>query len=308
MDGEINSILNLQFNKLMKILIILSAVLWLATACALDEPESDAYGNFEATEVKVSSEQPGKLISFDVEEGKNLESDQLVGRVDTLRFAIKLHQIEAQRRAVLSRVDEVESEIDVIREKKAVAENERDRIQRMHEDDAATSRELDQAEGEVRVLERQMESARSRLGSIHSEAESIEAQKDEVRDQLRRTGIENPVEGTVLSKYAEPGEMAQAGQPLYRIADLSTMYLRVFVSGRQLPQIELNQPVTVLIDNEDGRLDEFDGEISWISSRAEFTPSTVQTREERLSQVYAVKVRVENDGRLKIGMPGEVRF
>lgn len=292
----------------MKSLIILFTAMLLISACRPDEPDSDAYGNFEATEVKVSSEQPGKLIAFDVEEGKQLEEGRLAGQVDTLRYAIKLSQLEAQQRAILSRVDEVESEMEVFREKKTVAENERDRVRRMYEEDAATSRELDQAEGEVRVLERQIESARSRLGSIRSEAETIDAQRDEVRDQLRRTGIENPVEGTVLSKYAEPGEMAQAGQPLYRIADLSTMYLRVFVSGSQLPQLQLDQPVTVLIDGEDGEFDELEGEISWISSRAEFTPGTVQTREERLNQVYAVKVRVPNDGRLKIGMPGEIRF
>ncbi len=292
----------------MKTLISISLIMWLITACGPDEPASDAYGNFEATEVKVSAELSGRLISFDVEEGKKLEKGSLAGRLDTLRYTIKLNLLDAQRRAILSRMDEVESEMEVFREKKAVAENERDRIRRMYEDDAATSRELDQAEGEVRVLERQIESARSRLGSIESEAETIVARKEEVRDQLRRTGIENPVKGTVLSKYSEPGEMAQAGRPLYRIADLSTMYLRVFVSGGQLPQLETDQSVTVLIDDGEGGLDELKGEISWISSRAEFTPATVQTREERLSQVYAVKVRVPNDGRLKIGMPGEARF
>ncbi len=294
--------------KIMKTLISISLIMWLITACGPDEPASDAYGNFEATEVKVSAELSGRLISFDVEEGKKLEKGSLAGRLDTLRYTIKLNLLDAQRRAILSRMDEVESEMEVFREKKAVAENERDRIRRMYEDDAATSRELDQAEGEVRVLERQIESARSRLGSIESEAETIVARKEEVRDQLRRTGIENPVKGTVLSKYSEPGEMAQAGRPLYRIADLSTMYLRVFVSGGQLPQLETDQSVTVLIDDGEGGLDELKGEISWISSRAEFTPATVQTREERLSQVYAVKVRVPNDGRLKIGMPGEARF
>lgn len=291
----------------MKIAIVLILTIWLITACGADEPESDAYGNFEATEVNVSAEQPGKLISFDVQEGKTLQEGQIAGRVDTLRYTIKVDQLEARRRAILARVDEIESEMDVLREKQAVARREYERVERMYEDGAATTRELDKTEGEVSVLERQVESARSRLGSVYREAEAIEAQKQEVRDQLRRTRIENPVDGTILSAYAEPGEIVQPGKPLYRVADLSTMYLRVYVSGRQLPRLELDQPVTVLIDGEDG-LDELDGEISWISSRAEFTPSTVQTRQERLTQVYAVKVRVENDGRLNIGMPGEVRF
>lgn len=288
------------------IYIILLSVIF--GGCAGNDDASDAYGNFEATEVMISAETGGRLIEMNAEEGLRLTEGEIAGQVDTLALILEKRQLQAQKEAVLTRLQEVRAEADVHREQKAVATVELDRVQSMYEDGAATRRQLDEAEGNVRVLTRQIAAAESREYSIRSEAGVIDAQMERLQDRLDRATVRNPRAGTVLTRYVEPGEMVSAGKPLYKLADLETMYLRAYISGSQLAEAEPGQTVDVLFDGPDGTLESMKGEISWVASRGEFTPQTIETREERVNTVYAMKVRVPNDGRLRIGMPGEVRF
>jgi HlyD family secretion protein len=300
--------LNLNLNSILSPFLLHLLLLFLATACSPDNDRSDAYGNFEATEIDVSAETSGRLVAFTIEEGQQISAGEVAGMVDTLTLHLNLQQLRAQKASVLSRLDEVRAEAAVLSEQKQLAETESERISRLAADNAATRRQLDDATGRVNVLQRQIEAVGSRRGSIRSEAEVIDTRIELLRDQIRRSSVTSPVSGTVLAKYAEPGEMVSPGKPLFRVAELETMYLRVYVSGSQLPGIEPGGRVEVLIDAPDGTLDSLEGEISWIASRGEFTPRTIQTREDRVNTVYAVKIRVPNDGRLKIGMPGEARF
>ncbi len=287
--------------------ILLSGSILLG-GCGTDDTLSDAYGNFEATEVMVSAETGGRLVSFSVEEGAKMASGYVAGWVDTLSLNIQKRQLEAQKAAILSRLLDTRAQADVYREQKAVAKVELDRIRRMFDDGSATRRQLDEVEGNIRVFNRQIAAAETQENSIRSEARVIDAHMEELQDRIKRSAIRNPKSGTVLAKYAEPGEMVSPGKPLFKLADLETMHLRAYLSGSQLPQVQLGQTVEVLFDGPDGTIERINGEISWIASRGEFTPRTIQTREERVNTVYAMKVRVRNDGRLKIGMPGEVIF
>ncbi|MEX0680063.1 MAG: HlyD family efflux transporter periplasmic adaptor subunit [Balneolales bacterium] len=288
--------------------ILLFISILIIGGCAGKEEASDAYGNFEATEVMVSAEAGGRLMSLEAGEGVRLTGGEVIGRVDTLALFLEIRQIEAQREAVLARLQELEAEANVLRQQKAVANLELGRIQRMYEDGSATLRQLDDTEGKVSVLERQITAAESKDISIHSEARVLEAQMERLRERIDRATVRNPVDGTVLARYAEPGEIVSPGQPLYKLADLETMYLRAYISGSQLANVETGKKVGVLFDGPNGTIEQIEGEISWIASRGEFTPRTIETREERVNTVYAIKVRVQNDGRLKIGMPGEVQF
>ncbi len=288
------------------IIIIMGAML--LAGCGPGNDKTDAWGNFEATEVMVSAENGGRLISFDVEEGARLGRGQLAGWLDTIPLNLKIRQLEAQKEAVLSRLMNARAQANVHLEQKAVADVELDRVRRMFDDGAATQRQLDDVSGRIRILERQIDAANAQKSSIRSEARVVDAQMAELRDRMERSAIRTPVTGTVLARYAEAGEMAAPGNPLFKLADLETMYLRAYISGAQLGEVRLGQAVEVLFDGPDGTLDRLTGEVSWIASRGEFTPRTIQTRDERVTTVYAIKVRVRNDGRLKIGMPGEVRF
>ena len=288
---------------------------WLAlgvivlTGCTGNETTSDAYGNFEATEVLIASEASGKLLAFDVDEGQTLEAGAVVGLVDTVQLALKRDQLRASRQAVRSKISGVVAQIEVLEEQKRVAQVEKGRIERLLEDRAATQKQLDDVEGQLRVLDRRIQSIRTQNGTILSEIEALEAQIAQLDDQIARSILVNPMAGTVLVSYAEPHELTAPGKPLYKLADLGTMYLRAYVSGAQLPHIRLGQAVEVLIDEDRATNRALTGEVTWIAAQAEFTPKLVQTKEERVNLVYAFKVRVANpEGRLKIGMPGEVRL
>jgi HlyD family secretion protein len=290
-------------------LIPILAAAAVLTGCAADDNGSDAYGNFEASEVLVSSEVSGRLVAFRVREGETLEPDQQVGLVDTVQLSLRRAQIRAQREAVRSRLGGIAAEMDVLQEQLLVAETERARIAALLEDGAATLKQMDDVAGQIRVLNRQSEAIRTRNAPVFAEIDVLNAELAVANDQIRRSRIVNPVRGTVLSTYAEVSELTAQGRPLYEIAPLDTLTLRAYVSGAQLPHIALGQSVTVLIDENENANRGLEGVISWIASDAEFTPRPIQTKEERVNLVYAFKIRVANpDGRLKIGMPGEVRF
>ena len=278
------------------------------TACHSGDGESDAYGNFEAIETFVSSEVSGKALQLLVEEGQNLKTGDLICLVDTISLVIKQDQLEASRLAAISKLDQVSASLEVLKAQKEVLQKDYQRITKMLKDGAATQKQFDDVEGQLTVLDRQADSHQAQMNSIRAEVKVVEAQLAGVLDQLRRCRVQMPVDGTVLQKYSEAGEMIVAGKPILKVANLEAIYLRAYVTGKQLPAIQLNQSVQVIFDKDETANQSMEGTISWISSSAEFTPKIIQTKEERVDQVYAIKVLVKNDGRLKIGMPGEIKF
>ncbi len=270
--------------------------------------KSDAYGNFEATEIVISAEANGKLMRFIVDEGKHLEKGAIVGFVDTLQLHLNYRQMRARRSAIASQIQNVRSEIAVLEEQKHIAQKEVVRFTLLVEDNAVAKKKLDDMQDQVRVITKQINATQTRNANIMAEVQAMDAQLKLIRDQLEKSVIRNPISGIVLTKYSEENEVVSYGKPLYKIADLDTLYLRVYISGAQLPGVKLGQSVEVLIDKNDTENETLTGAISWISDKAEFTPKTIQTKEERVAMVYAVKIRVKNDGRIKIGMPGEINF
>jgi len=284
----------------------------LLAACDSGENGADAYGNFEATEVLVGAEVSGKILQFELEEGDRVQAGRRVGLIDTVPLHLQKQQLEARIRAISRKTQDVEPRIEVLRERRSNLLREKRRVAALLRDSAATPKQLDDLEGEIEVVDQEIEATRSQYAtanrSVLAEIEPLEAQIRQVEDQLSRCFILNPLEGVVLLKLVEPHEMVSAGVPLYKIADLSEMILRVYVSGAQLPEIEIGQEVSVRIDDGREGYRHLKGKISWIAEEAEFTPQMIQTKEERVDLVYAVKVRVPNEGALKIGMPGEVFF
>ena len=302
-----------------------SAVLlacFLLGGCGDGDP-SDAYGNFEATEVTVSAEAQGRLVQFRADEGDRLAENEIVGLIDTTQLALQRRallgqrqSLLAQRRATLAQEPEIAAQVGAVRAQLETAQKELERTQRLYEAQAATARELDQRQGEVAVLQQQMEQASARTGGVRDQASSVAAQVSQIESQVEeieaRIGdaqVVNPEPGTVLTVLAERGETVQPGLPLYTIARLDTLKLRAYVTGRQLPSLRLGMTTDVLVDDGSGGLQTLQGEVAWIAAEAQFTPTPIQTRDERAELVYAFDVRVPNpDGLLKIGMPGEVRF
>ncbi len=285
---------------------ILIATLLIATLLSCNNNEkADGYGNFEATEITVSSESNGKLEFLKVEEGQELEKGEMVGLVDTLSQYLNKQQLLASKETIASKSKGVWSQIGVLKEQLKTAKTEQQRIQNMFAENAATQRQLDQANSQVDVMNKQIQNVETQNAPIVNEVKAIEAKIAQIEEEISKSAIKNPIRGTVLTKFAEPGEIASFGKPLYKIADLDEMILRVYVGETQLPNIKIGQTVNVKIDSGEDMKD-YEGAISWISSSAEFTPKIIQTKEERVNLVYAVKINVKNDGSLKIGMPAEM--
>lgn len=294
----------------MKLLIHTLAALLLLTACGKGDHTADAYGNFEATEIIVSAEGTGRLTGFDVEEGAKLGENAIVGSIDSTQLHLKRQQLGANIKAVLSKQPDVSPQLEVIRQQIATQGREKRRIENLLKANAATPKQLDDINAQILVLQKQYASLSSSLqtqiSGIRSETKPLELQVDQVRNQLDQTRVVNPVNGTVLTKYVEKGEVVNYGKPLYRIANLDEMILRVYIGAEQLSAIKNGQQVKVRTDAAGGKYRDWTGIVSWIASEAEFTPKIIQTKEERTQLVYAVKVKVKNDGTLKIGMPGEI--
>jgi HlyD family secretion protein len=277
-------------------------------SCSDNEIKSDAFGNFEATETIVSAEGTGKLLSLNVEEGMTLEEGMQVGFIDTVQLYLKKKQIYSQKIITGTKFGNINSQAEVYREQMRTAQVEKNRIENLIKDNAASQKQLDDINGTLNTLQKQVEMVMTQNNTVKSEFGNFDVQVQQIEDQIEKSIIKNPVRGTVLMKLAEPGEIMNFGKPLYKIADLSFLNLRVFVSGEQLPKIKIGQKVKVLIDDGKEGFRELEGTISWISSKSEFTPKIIQTKEERVNLVYAVKIKVSNEGSLKIGMPGEVIF
>ena len=287
-------------------LIFIILITALSTGCK-QEPTADAYGNFEATEITVSAKAQGEIKYLNLEEGSLLEENTIVGLIDTMTLYLNKMQLLAQKEVVRSKSGNIWSQMAVLQSQLKTAELELDRVQNMYNEEAATSRQLDRAQSEAEVLRKKIDNVKSQNAPIVNEVLSIEARIAQIAHQIEESKITNPVLGTVLNQYAEPGEITAFGRPLYKIANLEQMTLRVYISETQLSQIEIGEKVNVSIDfGKDTK--SYEGKISWISSSAEFTPKIIQTKEERVNLVYAMDIKVKNDGSLKIGMPGEVYF
>lgn len=274
-----------------------------------DEEISDAYGQFEADETTISAKASGELLAFTASEGTELQVGQQVAQIDTTDLMLQKEELQAQLKATESRLDNIDAEIAVQKEQLETAQKNLTRTQALVTEGAATEQQLDDAEGRVRTLQRQIDALQTQKQSIRSEINATRSRLKQVDQQLNDAQVVNPVNGTVLNNYVEQHELVKQGQPLYQIANLDTLELRVYISGAQLPSVRLDQTVNVLIDKNAEENQRLNGRVSWIADEAEFTPRMIQTKEERVTQVYAVKVRVPNpNGTLKIGMPGEVNF
>jgi len=274
-------------------------------SCDSNSELADGYGNFEAVETTISAESNGKLLRFNVEEGQTLTKDAIVGYIDTISLALNKEQLAASKDVIASRSKGVLSQISVLKSQLKTAQISKKRTENLIAANAGTQKQLDDINGKIDVINQQIISVETQNAPIVNELKSIDVQLKQIEDQIQKSIIKNPVNGTVLVKYAEPNEITSFGKPLFKIADLSTMQLRVYVSETQLAAIKIGQEVTVRIDA--GKdMKNYTGIISWISSEAEFTPKIIQTKEERINLVYAAKIDVKNDGSLKIGMPGEM--
>ena len=285
-------------------------IVLLLTSCKSDTNEAFASGYFEAVETIVSARGNGTIQYLNVEEGMDLQADTKVGQIDSTQIYLTIRQIQAQKGAVLSRKPDISSQTAILKEQLAHANRELIRVENLNAGGAATQKQLDDARSAVAVLNRQLSAQQTTLdktsASVGKETNPLEVQISLLQDQLAKCRIINPVTGTVLVKYAEPTEMTAIGRPLYKIADLSTLQLRAYITGKQLGSLKLGQKVKVTTDLGKEKPAEYEGTVNWISNKAEFTPKTIQTHEERSNEVFAIKVAVKNDGFLKIGMYGEI--
>ncbi|MCB0462126.1 MAG: HlyD family efflux transporter periplasmic adaptor subunit [Flavobacteriaceae bacterium] len=286
-------------------IIGISAITISLFSCGSGDDKADGYGNFEATEITVSAENSGKLMQFDVNEGDVIEKDQFIGYIDTIPLSLKREQLEVSKAIISSKSKGVLSQIAVLNAKLKTAHTNKTRIVNLIKDNAGTQKQLDDIEGEIDVIKNQIRSVEIQNAPVVNELKSIDVQLQQIDDQIQKSKIINPINGTVLTKYAEPNEITAFGKPLYKIADLNIMQLRVYISETQLATIKIGKEVTVKIDEAQG-MKSYTGTISWIASESEFTPKIIQTKEERVALVYAAKVDVKNDGSLKIGMPAEL--
>ena len=295
-----------------KIMICTAALTLLVSSCGSSDKEFDATGIFEATEVTVSAEATGRLMAFDVTEGSSVNADRQVGLIDTIQLQLKAEQVGATRESFANQRPNVEAQVAATRQQLVKAQLERTRTAALLKDGAATRKQMDDADNAVRVLKSQLEAQVSMLNnstrSLNSQMSGADIQRYQVLDQLKKCHITSPITGTILEKYAERGEFAVIGKPLFKVADVDQMYLHAYITSAQLAKVKVGQRVKVFSDYGTDTRKSYDGTVTWISSRAEFTPKTILTDDERADLVYAVKIAVKNDGYIKIGMYGEVKL
>jgi len=292
-----------------RLFVIISVIV---SACNGGNNEFDATGTFEATEVTVSAEQNGRLLSFNITEGMTINALQQVGLIDTVQLALQARQLGATKESIANQRPDLTKQIAATRQQLEKAEMEQHRFEALVREQAANQKQLDDAVSAVNVLKKQLEAQISALNnttqSLNSQMSATDIQRLQVLDQLQKCRITTPISGTILSKYMEAGEFATIGKPLFKIADIENMYLRAYITSSQLSNMKIGQSVKVFADFGGGDRKEYQGTVTWISDRAEFTPKTILTNDERADLVYAVKVAVKNDGFIKIGMYGELRI
>ena len=296
----------------MKKIIAMASVTLVLNACGNKEHEYDATGVFEATETTVYAEQTGALLMFNVEEGDTVGRNKEVGLIDTTQLWLKIQQTEAMKSVYQSQKPEQEKQIAVTRRQLAKAKQDQQRYKELVADGAAPGKMLDDANSQVEVLQRQLDAQLSSLrvntNTLDKQMAAADVQAEQLRDQIRKCHILVPAKGTVIEKYVERGEFVSAGKPLFKMADTENMFIRAYVTSAQLENIKTGQKATVFADYGNGGKKEYEGRVTWISSRSEFTPKTILTDDERADLVYAVKVAIKGDGFVKMGMYGEVLF
>ena len=281
-------------------------------SCGGNEKEYDATGTFEATEVTVSAEQNGRILTFDINEGDRVSIGQEVALIDTTQLFLKARQVGATKMVYASQRPDISKQLAAVQQQLTKARQEQQRFAGLVKDGAANRKLLEDAESQVKVLERQLEALLSSLNtstsSLNAQMGTADVQRLQVADELRKCHVAAPITGTVLDKYMERGEFATVGKPLFKLADTDNMYLRAYVTTAQLKQVKTGVTVKVYADYGNGERKEYDGKVTWISQKSEFTPKTILTDDERADLVYAVKIAVKNDGYIKIGMYGEVKL
>lgn len=291
-------------------LLLLSKLLLLS--CGNNDNEYDASGTFEATETIVSAEANGKILALNMNEGDLLKIGQQIGYIDSTQLYLSKLQLLKNQKAVLSGRPEIDPQLKALESEKASAVSDKKRIEILVQGNVASQKQLDDAQMRIAVLQSKIEATKSSLSTttsaLNDQGATVGAQLDLLQDQLRKCKIINPIDGTVLTKYTAVYEMAIMGKPLYKIANLSTMILRVYVTADQLSQLKINQTVKVFVDFGKDKTKEYSGRITWISDQSEFTPKTIQTKDERANSVYAIKITIPNDGYLKIGMYGGIKI
>ena len=291
---------------------ILAVAALMLAACGNNEKEYDATGTFETTETTVFAEQSGRLMAFSVNEGDETDASVEVGLIDTTQIWLKIQQLDATKKVYNSQKPDMEAQIATTQQQLLKAQQEEQRYKELVTDGAAPSKMLDDASSNVKVLQKQLAAQQSALAtstrSLDKQSDMVDVQVRQLRDQLRKCHIVTPAKGTVLEKYVERGEFVAAGKPLFKIGDTQNMFMRAYVTSVQLQHIKLGQKVKVFADYGDGQKKEYDGTVTWISSRSEFTPKTILTDDERADLVYAVKITIKNDGYVKIGMYGKVKI
>lgn len=294
-------------NNLFALFILLTLV-----SC-VEKSNHDASGSFEAVETMISAEANGKILQLNIEEGQELNAGQRIGYIDSTQLHARKLQLLQSKKAILSGRPQANVQTEALKKELANAISNRDRTEKLVKGGVATQKQLDDANATVTTLQAKIKAQESSLhtttSSLNEQANTVDAQLSEINDQLKKCMIVNPIKGTVLAKYSEQFEMAAvAGRPLYKIADLSTIILLAYITGDQLPQVKIGQQVKVFTDDGKGGFKETEGVVTWISDKSEFTPKTIQTKNERANLVYAIKVKVHNDGSYKIGMYGEMGF
>ncbi|MEY2811594.1 MAG: hypothetical protein RI991_589 [Bacteroidota bacterium] len=305
---------------------IITFAIFQLVACGNKNNQFDAQGSFEAEEIMVSPEVNGRIVAFDIEEGDTLTAQQVVGKIDDTNLNLQKEQVEASIDALSQKTTDVKPQVDYLNEQLALQsvqlknlQKELTRAEGLFKKDAATAKQVDDLRYQVEALQKQMDVTKEQIKlqqainasqnrAILSEKKPLEKKASQIEDLVGRSSIINPINGTIITRYAEVGEVAVLGKALYKIADLSTLTLRAYVTGDQLSVLKIGQPVKIFIDNGADAYKEYAGQLTWISSKAEFTPKTIQTKDERANLVYAIKVKVKNDGLLKIGMYAEVKF
>ncbi len=277
-------------------------------SCNNGKTVADAFGNFETGEVLISAEESGRLLELSISEGDYVQPKVALGFIDTTMLLIKRKQLLASRQALETKLNQISKTAAVQKAQADLMQKELQRALKLAAGDAITAQNLDRVEGEERIARRQLEQILTQTEQVRAEQKVIDAQIEQINEQIRRSVIMSPIAGTVLQKYAEEGELVAAGKPLFKVANLNDVYLRAYVSGGQLSEIAIGQQVIVRFDKGKADFYETSGVVSWIASSAEFTPKIIQTKDERVDLVYAIKVKVENNGQIKIGMPGEVIF
>jgi len=292
--------------------ISLSAIGLYLISCSGSNGGYDASGSFEATEIIVSAESTGKITRFDIEEGQSLKAGKYYGAIDSVQLELRKKQLLAGKKAVESRYMDLDIQTSAIEQQIATAVKEKERVETLLKSNAASRKQLDDINAQIAFLGKQLDANRANIKNtnkgISEESTSIEIQTAQLDDQINKCRISSPIDGTVLVKYSHQGEFASPGKPLFKIADINNMFLRAYITSDQLYRIKIGQEVKVFSDSGKDEMKEYSGKVVWISDKAEFTPKTIQTKNERANQVYALKIAVKNDGYLKIGMYGEIKF